>query len=291
MNKNNIQNLAIALQKGGFETNNSMNPLNYAELLNSEWGNLLDSRLKKEKIVKSQDLVYIQSKKMHLTNENYFDLASEYAPEFKHLNDNELSTLFSKTRASFNVANNYILSVEKNAFDLPTKLGYFGLTKIFYVYRFLENFVDYLNLLTNEKPRESNSVGKYNSTGLFLAFVEKLNLNNSLKELYIQINCEKNSKQESIFSYIDSKQQKEREAKGNNFSYVKDNVLSNNIESMALINDLRHLFVHSKISASSGSGNPLIMFILTSTLADIVLKEANLFFKNEVLNKKFDYKL
>lgn len=291
MNKNNIQNLAIALQKGGFEINNSMNPLNYAELLNSEWSNLLDSRSKKEKIVKSQDLVYIQSKKMHLTNENYFDLASEYAPEFKHLNDNELSTLFSKTRASFNVANNYIISIEKNNFDLPTKLGYFGLTKIFYIYRFLENFADYLNLLTNEKPRDYNCVGLYKSVGLFKKFLEKLNLNNSLKELYIQIHYEKNSKQESIFSYIDSKQQKERETKGNNFSYVKDNVLSNNIESMALINDLRHLFVHSKISASSASGNPLPMFILTSTLADTVLKEANLFFKNEVLNKKFEYKL
>lgn len=291
MNKNNIQNLAIALQKGGFEINNSMNPLNYAELLNSEWSNLLDSRSKKEKIVKSQDLVYIQSKKMHLTNENYFDLASEYAPEFKHFNDNELCSLFSKTRAAFNVANNYILSIEKNAFDLPTKLGYFGLTKIFYVYRFLENFADYLNLLTNEKPRDYNCVGLYKSVGLFKKFLEKLNNNTKLKDVFEIVNSEKNQKKESIFSYIDLLQKEERESKRIYFSYVKNNELSENIEIMALINDLRHLFVHSKISASSGSGNPLPMFILTSTLADIVLKEANLFFKNEVLNKKFDYKL
>jgi len=257
-----------------------INNKDYAKALISDWENVL----KKNKFQKNRDLLIKNAKGF---NVNYFDLAHKYGEEFVFNPERQDVRLFQKMYASYNLASKIPFDTSNNGFfDTQTSLGYIGLSKIFYTYRFLENFVDYFLILENKQlnKRDFNTIRKKELKDKHYAlynFFNSLDRHPELTQMFQIVKDKRNSNGENIFSYIDKKQgQIEHSSKRK--AYI--------IDILWLVNDLRNLFVHSQFSASSGSGDPLVTFIFTTHLSDVILKRANEFFKNEVLIKKYGYK-
>lgn len=261
-----------------------INNKDYAIALINDWENVL----KQNKFKKDKETFLRLGKE---PNANYFDLAHKYCEEFSFDPNREDIRLFQKLYASYNLALNIPFDASnKNIFDTQTSLGYIGLSRIFYTYRFLENFVDYLILVDGSKfDRRENSLikkddFKHKHIGIY-NFLHNLDRHHELPQLFNLVKQYKNQNGETILSYIDKKNSNKKKG------YYHSNPKIGHIVNVSwLLGDIRNLFVHSKFSASSGSGNPLVTFIFMTQLSDIILKKANEYFRNEVLTKKYGYR-
>jgi len=269
----------------------SLDIISYKSIINND--------LLAESLVKGWDKVLRQNiyprnkefliSKASIYKDNYFNLAIRYAPEFEFNSSSKESRLFSKVNASYSLAININTIESNNIIDIQTMLGYIGLTKLFYTYRFLENFINYLLLIEdNEREIGENIIKYYGESNLVTEFYDKLNNDNDLKTLFEILKKKKNSSGENIFTYIDKKQSNLERTYKHGYEGYKGKL---NIKVYLLINDLRNLFVHSSLSASSGSGNPLVMFILTTQLSEKILNYANIIFKNKILIEKYKYNI
>jgi len=194
----------------------------------------------------------------------------------------------SKFVASFNIAKYFSINMnfsEKESLDYPTMLGYFGLIKMTNTWRALESYLNLIDKLDNSKELRSN-------------LINEIDKNNKLKDICFDLNSEKNHKRESFFSYLDTtkikyngENGKEQEKKRYTCLDSRENYRS--LSLFYLAKDIRNTFIHSNISASSGSGNPNVSTVICFSLSEHIMnvlnnqgKELFLTFIEDIENKK-----
>lgn len=242
---------------------------------------------------RSKDLYYIKLNNSdfdhYLIKKNYFNAAYLCLEEFNFYNNNSYSRLFSKTIAAFNLAINIEFSNKNSSIDTPTMISYFSLTRFFYAYRALEsyrkflytysgneNLVNHKDLISNIKPHIEAPKNEEPLDPHFGKLITQLrNETNFLWKEILELNKQKREgTNETVFNKIES--------------YSADSFKINN--PISLINKVRNSFLHSNIAASTGAGDPLVMFAIITNLTDLMLIEINEHFKAFVekeLNLKY----
>jgi len=203
--------------------------------------------------------------------------------EDKSTNNYSIKRRMSKVSAAYSIAKYYSFNLENENLDSPTLVAYFGITKFLFTFRFIESFRKLLYLISDIEILENIQPEK--ELGLFKDYLEKLNSNIILKKILFDLSREfRNEK--NIFSEIGLNIDGTFAWQLNSL-YFKNKYKENSkdLDIFYLSKRLKNSVIHSEISASSGSGNLLVLFTLTTLLAEEILVTSEKFFKERIFNE------
>lgn len=279
MNKRNQLHLKNTIE-------NSINDFNLnldAEIITYLLVNKVDNFNRDKKIYSNEELkkLFTENKKDNYVKFifNHSVLSNKDICNNKQIPFRELTKFVS----AYNISRYFKFNLnfqEKESLDYPTMLGYFSLIKITNAWRALESFFNLIDKFDNSKELRNE-------------ICNQIDNNNDIKDICFDLHLEKNSSGESFFFYLD-KQNKIFTYKNNpseNNQKVNEKYVCLNTKKTArtfslyeLAKDIRNNFMHSSISASSGSGNPNVTTVVCNLLAEHILDCLNTYSKTFFLN-------